>query len=104
VNSEYLIVLGAILCVPLLLSRDRNLNLYARPLRLLLSIVIPCVVFWIWDMVATARGHWWFNDRYIIGVQILGLPIEEWMFFPSVAFVSIFTWESVKYLFRRRHA
>ncbi len=102
-NTEYLIVLLAILCVPLLLSRDRNLRLYAHPQRLLLSIAIPSVVFWTWDLAATARGHWWFNSRYVLGIRFLGLPVEEWLFFPVVAFVSIFVWESVRYFTRQRH-
>jgi hypothetical protein len=55
-------------------------------------------VFWFWDLVATARGHWWF-----VGFRILGLPIAEWLFFPVVAFVSIFAWESVRYFTRRRN-
>jgi lycopene cyclase domain-containing protein len=103
VKSEYLIVLVAILCVPLLLSRDRNLRLYAHPRRLLVSIAIPSMVFWIWDLAAAARGHWWFNDRYILGIRLLGLPIEEWLFFPVVCFVSIFVWESVNYFTHRGH-
>ena len=100
---EYLIVLCAIVLLPLVRSRDRNLGLYVRPLRLFYAMIIPSVVFWVWDLFATARGHWWFNDRYILGIRMLGLPIEEWLFFPVIAFVSIFTWESVRYFTRNKN-
>jgi lycopene beta-cyclase len=95
-KTEYLIVLGAILVFPLLLSILMRLRLYAHPRALILSMTIVCVVFWAWDIIVTARGHWSFNPRYVLGVQILGLPVEEWLFFVIIAFVSIFTYEAVR--------
>jgi lycopene beta-cyclase len=101
-RGEYFILLGLILLFPLILSFDRNLKLYTRRTRLLFAIAGMCFPFWIWDVVAVARGHWWFNEKYIAGVQWLGLPVEEWLFFPVVGFVSIFTWEATMYIWNRR--
>jgi lycopene cyclase domain-containing protein len=56
----------------------------------------------VWDIIATARGHWSFNPSYVLGLTIAGMPIEEWLFFVVVSFVSVFTWESTKYFMRRR--
>jgi lycopene cyclase domain-containing protein len=100
-KSEYCIVLGLVLLFPFLLSFDSKLGLYRHGRSLLKAIVLVCVPFWLWDILATARGHWAFNPRYVIGLTILGLPAEEWLFFVVVAFVSIFTWESTKYFLRR---
>jgi len=99
---EYALVLFCIIIGPLLLSRDKKLNLYGHSAALAKSIGIVCVTFWVWDVVATARQHWWFNDAYVLGPRLLGMPIEEWLFFVVLSFVSIFTWESTKYFLKRR--
>lgn len=100
-KAEYCIVLGLVLLFPLLLSFDRKLGLYQHWRSLLKTILLVCLPFWSWDIVATGRGHWSFNPEYVIGVAFLGLPVEEWVFFVVVVFVSIFTWESTKYFLRR---
>jgi lycopene cyclase domain-containing protein len=101
-KSEYFIVLFCVLFFPLVLSFDRNLGIYRRRGALLRSMAIVCPLFWAWDVVAAARGHWSFNAEYTVGLVILGLPIEEWLFFIVASFVSIFTWESTKYFLRKR--
>jgi lycopene beta-cyclase len=99
-TTEYLIVLGLILVVPLSLSFNRHLLLYKSPRRLFGTLLFVCVPFWIWDVIATARGHWSFNPSYVLGIVFLGLPLEEWLFFAVIAFVSVFTWESIKVIRR----
>jgi lycopene cyclase domain-containing protein len=102
VTWEYLAVLGSILLFPLVLSGDRNLGLYRHRRALLLTIVLVSVPYWVWDIAAISRGHWSFNPAYILGLRLADMPLEEWLFFPVLAFVSIFTWESALYFQRRR--
>jgi lycopene cyclase domain-containing protein len=99
---EYMLVLLLIAIVPAIRSRDPNLPLASERGDLLRSILIVCVPFWVWDVIATARGHWHFNQDYVLGIGLLGLPLEEWLFFPVIGFVAVFTWESTKYFMRRR--
>lgn len=99
---EYLAVLGGIVLFPLLLSADRNLALVQNKGRVLAVILMVSVPYWIWDVVAIARGHWTFNERYILGIHLAGMPLEEWLFFPVLVFVSIFTWDSALYFHRRK--
>jgi lycopene cyclase domain-containing protein len=101
-RSEYAILLGVILAFPLVFSFDRKLGLYRHRRALLLAVPGMSLPFWIWDVWATARGHWWFNDQFTLGYRLLGMPVEEWLFFPVVGFVSVFTWESVKYFVSRK--
>jgi lycopene cyclase domain-containing protein len=101
-KAEYFILIGVILVFPLALSFDRNLQLYRHPWALLSAVLGMCLPFWIWDVWGAARGHWWFSAQHTVGIQWMGLPVEEWLFFPIVGFVSIFSWESVKYFRRRR--
>lgn len=101
-KGEYAIVLLCIVLAPLVLSRDRKLKLYEHTAAMLKAMGTVCALFWMWDVVATARQHWWFNDSYVLGPRLLGMPLEEWLFFVVLSFVSIFTWESTKYFLRRR--
>ncbi len=101
-HIEYLLVLFFIVIVPFILSCDRRLGMYRHLKLLLLSMGIVSVFFWVWDVAATARGHWQFNEKYILGLEFLGLPLEEWLFFLVVTFVSIFTWEAAKLLLKGR--
>jgi lycopene cyclase domain-containing protein len=66
------------------------------------AIALPSFVYLIWDVVATARGHWSFNPAYVVGIRIAGLPVEEVLFFPVISFITIFTWEAVKAIAGRR--
>ena len=95
-HSEYLLVLGAILFFPLVISVVLRLPMYVRYRAFLKSMAIVCAVFWFWDVLATARGHWSFNPAYVMGWTILGMPVEEWLFFPVLVFVSVFTYEAVR--------
>ena len=97
-KTEYCIVLGCILAGPLLLSGHRRLRIYSHRKALFKAMLAVSAVYWIWDVIASARGHWSFNPLYVVGVDILGMPVEEWLFFPVLAFVSVFTWEAVKTL------
>lgn len=56
------------------------------------SAALVAFAFIIWDIWFTARGVWWFNHDYIIGLTILGLPFEEILFFFCIPFACIFTY------------
>jgi lycopene cyclase domain-containing protein len=101
-KSEYLIVLAAIVIFPAILSRDPKIGIRGNWKPLVKAMGITCAVFWVWDIIATARGHWSFNPAYVLGWTIAGMPIEEWLFFVVVSFVSVFTWEATKYFTGRR--
>lgn len=94
---EYLLVLLVTVLVPLLRFGDTNLPLKKNLPAVLKTLLAVSFPYWTWDVAATARGHWSFNEHYLLGVSFFGLPLEEILFFPVVVFVSIFVWESVKY-------
>ena len=51
--------------------------------------------FIIWDYYFTEAGVWSFNDQYLLGVRLFGLPIEELMFFFTVPYACTFIYEAV---------
>jgi lycopene cyclase domain-containing protein len=101
-KTEYLIVLGCVLVFPLILSILMPLRLYTRWRSMLFSMGTVCSAYWAWDVIVTARGHWSFNPDYVLGITLLDMPIEEWLFFIVITFVSIFTYEAVRMVTGRR--
>jgi len=97
-HIEYFAVLGAILLFPLILSFLMPIRLYTHRRALFFSIGIVCIFYWVWDAIATARGHWSFNPAYVLDIRIAGMPLEEWLFFVVITFVSIFTYEAVRFV------
>ena len=62
------------------------------------AILIPGVIFLVWDEIFTRLGVWGFNENYLSGVYIGSLPIEEILFFVCIPYACVFTYEALKYL------
>ena len=96
-KTDYLMVLFLAVIIPALFAADRRLRLYSQWRNLLRAILYPSVPFILWDIVATARGHWWFNARYLIGLDLGNLPLEEYLFYLVIGFLAVYTYEVVCY-------
>ncbi len=53
------------------------------------AIVVPTVYLWVADRLALAEGIWAISDRYTVGLNPLGLPIEEATFFLVTTAISV---------------
>lgn len=100
----YLAVLAACIAITLPLEFALGARVYRNPRRTLKAIAPVFVLFAAWDLAATARGHWWFSERYTLGPRALSLPLEEWLFFAVVPLCALLTFEAVKNLAVRRAA
>lgn len=56
------------------------------------SAILVAIPFIAWDIWFTAKGVWWFNTNYTLGIVIAGLPLEEWLFFICIPFSCVFTY------------
>ncbi|GAB1309590.1 hypothetical protein KH5_22730 [Urechidicola sp. KH5] len=54
------------------------------------SICITATIFLTWDAFFTIQGVWGFNEKYHLSLEIIGMPIEEWLFFICIPYASIF--------------
>lgn len=97
---EYFLVLLIAFIVPFIKSFRKEINFYKYPSRLIFSLLFPFAVFIAWDAFAVSRGHWSFNEKYITGIYIINLPVEEILFFLIIPFCALFTWEVVKFFTR----
>lgn len=100
---EYLIVLAACVLVTLPLEFILGARVYRRPARLAAVVLPVAAVFYVWDLVAIARGHWWFNPARTSGVLLPGgVPLEEALFFLVIPLCGLLTYEAVGSVLARR--
>ena len=93
-KSEYLIFNIIVLLGPLIFGAMRPFYFLDRVKYTILPIIIPAVLFLIWDSSVT-YSHWHFNEKYVLGITFFNLPIEEILFFITVPFACLFTWEMI---------
>jgi lycopene cyclase domain-containing protein len=91
-NTEYLIFNLIVISGPFSLSFDRKVHFVDKWSNVFTAIFMTLVLFVAWDSIVTDR-HWWFNDQFTLGFKILKLPIEEWLFFFTIPYASLFIWE-----------
>ena len=96
-SLTYLALNLFIIAVPLWYTLDQRTAYYRRLPALGLSIAVVSTCYLLWDILVTARGEWSFNSRYLTGVQILNIPLEEVLFFITVPYSCLFIYEVVLY-------
>src|SRR5690606_18818338 len=65
------------------------------------AMLITAVLFVLWDEWFTRMGVWGFNSKYLSGVYIFSLPLEEVMFFFCIPYACVFTYFALNHLVRR---
>ena len=90
-NYLYLLLNIGSIAVPFIFSFHPRLQFYKHWKSFGLAILITAVIYISWDIVFTINGVWGFNETYLIGVDLLNLPIEEWLFFLCIPYACIFT-------------
>lgn len=86
----YLSLLLASIAVPLALSFDRKLHFWRKWNVVIPAIVIVAIVYILLDIIFTNHKIWGFNPRYHLGLTIMGLPVEECLFFLVIPYSSLF--------------
>lgn len=89
----YLLINLLSISVPFLVSFHRRVQLYKYFIPLFIAICLAMTPYIIWDIWFTESEYWGFNPDYLIGVYILGLPLEEWLFFICIPYACVFTHE-----------
>ncbi len=51
----------------------------------------------------TLWNVWQFNPAYVLGINVWGLPIEEWLFFLTIPYSCLFIYESLNFLIKKDH-
>lgn len=95
----YFIILILSLAGPLLLSFDKKVAFYKKWKYVLPAMLPPALFYIMWDIWFTSIGVWGFNQQYICGLQVGGLPVEEILFFFVVPYCCTFIYECIRCYF-----
>jgi lycopene cyclase domain-containing protein len=87
--------------VPLARSFESNIAYYRKWDALFPAMIITATFFILWDIFFTPIGVWSFNGAYLTGFYLFNLPIEEWMFFFTIPFACVFSYEVYHYFVKR---
>jgi len=93
-NYEYFIFNAIVISGPGFFGSLKCCYIWNHWKQMLIAIVIPAIPFLLWDALVTG-AHWHFNPEYVSGINIINLPIEEILFFITVPFACLFTWEMI---------
>jgi len=90
VKYTYLLINFLTIVFPVALSFDKRVAFYKSWKYIWPGMTITGLFFLVWDILFTVKGVWSFNSKYILGINIYQLPMEEVLFFLTVPFACIF--------------
>jgi len=97
----YFTLLGLSLLYPLAQSFEKRVFMHRKIKFILPGLLVTGTVYILWDIWFTKAGIWGFNHNYTREVYLLGLPVEEWLFFLVVPYCCIFLYEVLRYFVKR---
>ncbi len=62
-------------------------------------MLLPALLYIIWDIFFTQKNVWSFNENYITGIKLINLPVEEVLFFFVVPYCCVFIYECIRCYF-----
>jgi lycopene cyclase domain-containing protein len=104
-NQKYLYLTLNLLSfiVPFLFSFHPKASFFKKWKYVIPGILITAILFVVWDEVFTRMGVWGFNDKYVTGIRLLNLPLEEVLFFFCIPYACLFTYFALNYLVEKDH-
>jgi lycopene cyclase domain-containing protein len=97
----YLFLMIFTVFVPLLRSFENRVAYYKSFGSLFKATAIVGAFFIVWDIWFTDMGVWGFNATYLTGLNLVNLPIEEWLFFVAVPFSCVFIYRVLNYFIQK---
>lgn len=98
---QYLVLLALCLVVTLPLEFF-GARIYRRWRRAARAVLPVASLFFVWDVIAIRFGVWWFDFRYLVGVELPGgVPLEELLFFLVIPMCALLTYSCVEAMLDR---
>jgi lycopene cyclase domain-containing protein len=93
-NFEYLLFNIIVISGPIYFGVQSKYGFKKYAKTAITAVIITAVPYLIWDSIVTYE-HWYFNEKYTLPVRLFNLPIGEILFFITVPFACLFTWEMI---------
>lgn len=97
----YLLLNLLTLAGPLARSFEPRIRFWEKWKALFPAMGMTLLFFISWDVLFTHWGVWGFTPDYLVGLDIVNLPVEEWLFFFTVPYACLFIYEVLKHVVRR---
>lgn len=94
-HLRYLLILAGCVVVTAPLEFVLGARVYRRARVAVFALAPVVAVYAAWDLLGIVREHWWYNPRYVSGIGIGPVPIEELLFFVVVPLCGLLTYEAV---------
>lgn len=91
---QYLLLMGACVLVTAPLEVF-GAGVYRQIRRTAAAVIPVAVVFIAWDVLAIAGGVWSYDHRYVTGLSVGNMPIEEVVFFVVIPVCGLLTYSAV---------
>lgn len=89
------------LSIPLWRSFEKKVYFFGYWRALWPAIIITAGAFIAWDIYFTQQGIWGFNSSYLLGFNIVNLPLEEVLFFICIPYACVFSYEALNYFIKK---
>lgn len=100
-SFAYLLLLLVYLIVPVVLSTQKKICFVSQLRYFLPAIMFSVVIFVMWDIRFAQTGIWTFNPQCFTNVELLKLPVEEWLSFLLISLSSAYIYEWLKAHFNK---
>lgn len=101
ISYAYLLVNLCSIAIPVAFSFEHRVQFAAKWRSWLPALIVPAIPFLAWDVFFTSQGFWGFNERYLIGINIFNLPLEEILFFFCIPYCCLFSYEVLNYFVKQ---
>jgi lycopene cyclase domain-containing protein len=91
-SFTYLLIDFCTIIICFLFSFDKRIQFNRHFGAFFKANVLVAIPFILWDIWFTKTGVWWFNEDYTLGINLAGLPLEEFLFFVCIPFACVFTY------------
>lgn len=100
-SYTYLLLNLISIAYPIAQSFEHRITMWKKWKFIFPSILITGIVFVTWDEIFTQLGVWSFNEKYLTGIFIGSLPLEEWLFFFTVPYACVFIYLVLNYFIKK---